>query len=457
MAYFKSPYVQVVYYSHRDYLHMDLKRRADFPSLPPELWICIFHHATHVPGPLIPGIYAHASLIGPIYHRACSIDLREALITKRALVRVCKKWWHLAIPYLYQSVYIGRARCLSSLSSALMHSAAGRGTIVSARPLGEYTQRLDIAIRDHAVNADTDSAWLAAVITHMPHLAIVSFTIATNYTGADLPNNILDALHYSAASLRVLDWSSTPLEPSASRIMDLLTKCTQLRILNCPRLVWSRELDHGGIPPTLTTLRLHAIIPVQIAATYNHLLPNFDPNTVCRPGPTALQELILDLNRDPYHWEDLLRVYSSQLVSVQFYIPSILPINVEDHMELLTRVCPGLRRLTITSERFSSFIRPNRLVFPSITYLGLRATRTQSKKPDFEMLFAFLEELRSSVPSLQAVQLLNECNLQCLLNTHTKFVVRALQPFMEATPFRVEDKEGVLLTGLRCSVSGGRT
>ena len=73
------------------------------------------------------------------------------------------------------------------------------------------------------------------------------------------------------------------------------------------------------------------------------------------------------------------------------------------------------------------------------------------------MLFAFLEELRSSVPSLQAVQLLNECNLQCLLNTHTKFVVRALQPFMEATPFRVEDKEGVLLTGLRCSVSGGRT
>ena len=55
------------------------------------------------------------------------------------------------------------------------------------------------------------------------------------------------------------------------------------------------------------------------------------------------------------------------------------------------------------------------------------------------------------MPSLQVVQLLNEHNVQCLLKTHTKFAVRALQPFIKATPFRVEDKEGLLLTGSRSS------
>lgn len=426
--------------------------------LPPELWLTIFHYATHVPGTLIPDVYAQASLFGSIYTKSSNIALRDALVTKRALVRVCKQWWHLAVPYLYASVYIGKARCVYSLSSTLMRSTAGKGAVLGMRPLGEHTQRLDIAIRDHARNADAEFDSLAALIRCMPHLAIVSFAVAPNYYAGprrvDLPNKISDALHYSAASLRVLDWSSTRLEPSTSRITNLLCECTQLRVLNCPRLVGYKELQHGGVPLTVTTLHLHAIIPVQMA-TYNSLLPHFDPNVSRRPGPSALQELILDLNRDLYHWRDLLEVYSSQLVSVQFCISSLYSIDIEGHLRLLAQVCPSLRRLTITSECFSSFTCP-RLVFPSITYLGLRVTRAQSPKLDFENLFELLEELRSSVPSLQVVQLVNEQNVQCLLRTHTKFAVRALQPFIEATPFRIEDKEGVLLTGSRIPLLGGR-
>ncbi|KAH0830179.1 hypothetical protein J3R83DRAFT_1532 [Lanmaoa asiatica] len=321
--------------------------------------------------------------------------------------------------------------------------------VVGTRPLGEYTERLDIVIRDYSENPDADLDSLTTLITCMPHLAIVSFAMVPNYfTGTDLPNNVLHALQYSAASLRVLDWSTTCPEQSASRFVDLLAKCTQLRVLNCPLLVWSRELQHGGVPLTVTTLRVRALIPVQIVTNYHH--SDFDPDMRRHPGPSALQELVLDLNRDLYHWEDLLNVYSAQLVSVQLYVSGFCSSDVDAHLQLLARVCPDLRRLTIISWRFSPFIRPN-FVFPSITCLRLRATRMQLPKPDFEMLFAFLEELKSSVPSLQVVQLVDEYNVQCLLKTHNKFAVRALQPFMEAAPFRIEDKGGVLLTGSQVS------
>ncbi|KAI9570770.1 hypothetical protein HD554DRAFT_2187978 [Boletus coccyginus] len=243
---------------------MDPKRRNDhLPALPPELWLSIFHHATHVPGTLVPDIYAHASLIGPIYTKTCSVALRETLITTRALVRVCKQWWHLAMPYLYRSVYIGRARCLPSLSSTLVRSTTGKGTLVGARPLGEYTQRLDIAIRDRAENADAEFDSLAALITCMPHLAIVSFAVTSSYAVSELPNNIMDALQYSAASLRVLDWSSTRFEPSASRIVQFLAKCTQLRILNCPRLVCvltkQAALACSNVPTQHSHHKIHCI------------------------------------------------------------------------------------------------------------------------------------------------------------------------------------------------------
>lgn len=430
---------------------MDPKHRADLPAFPPELWLSIFHHATHVPGTLIPDVYAHVSLMGCVYTKSSKVALQDALVTKRALVRVCRQWWHLAIPYLYRSVYIRRARYLSSLATTLVRAAAGKGTLIGTQPLGEFTQRLDIAIRDRAENVGAEFDSLATLIRCMPHLAIVSFAIAPNYsTRTILPNDILDALHHSAASLRVLDWSSTQPEPSVFRIVDLLAKCTQLRVLNCPRLLWSKELQHDGIPLTVTTLHLRAITPVQIATAYNCLPPQFNLDATRCPGPSALQELMLHLNKDSGHWKDLLEVYSTQLVSVQLYISGPHAIDIQGHFQLLALLCPRLRRLTIVSDRFPFFTHPH-LVFPSIAYLGLRVIQPQSPKADFETLFDLLEELRSSVPSLEVVRLTNEQSVQCLLRTHTKFVVRALRPFMEAKPFRIEDSEGVLLTGARIS------
>ncbi|KAN0073746.1 hypothetical protein V8E55_012000 [Tylopilus felleus] len=153
-----------------------------------------------------------------------------------------------------------------------------KGILVSTRLLGEYIQRrLDITIRDYSENPQAESDLLATLITCMPHLAVFSFSVTSSFTVPDVLNPVLDALQHSAASLHVLDWSFGLVQGTPTR----------------------------------------------------RYLPHFDPSAARRPEPTVHQELIQDINRNLQYWEDLLYVYSDQLVSVQVLT------DVESNLQLL--------------------------------------------------------------------------------------------------------------------------
>ncbi|KAF9228867.1 hypothetical protein BS17DRAFT_772611 [Gyrodon lividus] len=416
------------------------KRSVILPALPPEIWDCVFYHATYVTGTLVPEIYRQPSLLGPLYAQKYHPALREALVTKRCLVRVCKQWWHLATPYLYQSIYIGRARCLSSLYSTLMHSAAGTGTLMGTRPVGACTQRLDVAIRDHAVNPGAEFDSLAGVITCLPNLAIISFTITSNYSGFEMPDSVLGALQCSASSLRVFDWSTARLAPSTRRLSELLAKCAQLRILHCPQLKWSKALKPRNIVPTVEMLRLHALNPPFSLASDKDDIQDSEDN------PTALRELIIDTHRDLGYWSDFIHYYGSRLTSIQLYTPCIHSPLVNGYLELVSGACPNLRRITLSVDHFSCIAHRN-LVLPPVEYFGLRASRYQSPKFEFESLFSLLAELKTTTPSLRVVQLTDHHNVNCLLRSHPKLAARAIKRHLEAGSFRIEDQDGYPLEG----------
>ncbi|KIJ12546.1 hypothetical protein PAXINDRAFT_171091 [Paxillus involutus ATCC 200175] len=404
------------------------------PALPPEIWDCVFDHATHVPGTLVPEIYGQSSLIGPLYTQKYQPALREALVTKRCLVRVCKQWWYLATPHLYRSIYIGRARCLLSLCSTLMQSAAGKGTLVGTRPLGDCTERLDVAIRDHAVDRSAEFDSLAGVITCLPNLAIISFAIASSYAGYEMPDSILDALQCSASSLRVVDWSNIRLKPSAKRLSELLAACPQLRILNCPQLPWSKALIPRDIIPAVTMLRLLALDPPAFLPA-----PHEDNAQGHNLGdiPTTLRELIIDTHKDMDHWRDFLVHYGRRLLSIQLHTPCI-------HLFMSMGTCNLLHGLAPTCVHFSCIAYRN-LAFPPVEYFGVRASRYQSPRCDFEGLFALLAELKTTTPSLRVVQLTDPHNVKCLLRSHSKLAVRAIKRHLETPSFRIEDQDGNLL------------
>ncbi|KIJ63374.1 hypothetical protein HYDPIDRAFT_113363 [Hydnomerulius pinastri MD-312] len=412
------------------------------PSLPPEVWICIFEHATYVPGTMVPEIYEHSSLIGPLYNRKYHPPLREALVTKRSLVRVCKQWWHLASQFLYQSIYIGRMRSLTPLRSTLMCSAAGIGTLTGNWPLGTYTRRLDLAIRDYSVPPGDSGILdtLPDVIDCLQSLEIVSFAISNQLIL--MPNGLLDALKNSAGSLRVLDWSPELRVTPTDRLFVFLAACTQLRILSFPYLRWSEELKPGNLTSTIATLRVQSLLTPS-------LYPPSQPDDLLDPRDTssALRELIIDVRDNVQHWEGFLRHYGGRLTAVQLQFtepPTFTLPLFHGYMQLLARACPVLRRITLSVIDFS-FNAQQPLELPPVEYFGLRAHTFQSRRSEFQSLFSTLAKLRTTTPSLRVVQLTDPHNVNCLLRSHPKLAVRALKHELSGSPFRLEDHDGDLL------------
>jgi len=273
----------------------------------------------------------------------------------------------------------------------------------------------------------------------------------------------------------VFDWSSLGLELPISQLRWFLDDCTQLRVLNCPEVPWSKETDQVIIPSTVTTLCSCALVRVGSTPTGS---PNHSPYRDRKALPTplpALQELVLDFSGGDCDCDYLFNTYGSQLVSVHLYKPSEFEGELSPSLDILARTCPNLRRLTITSYNFKSFVEHmsenasesssessvDSISEPSSsesgsesssspasitnTYLGLRVYH--SSQTGFEALFEFLEYLRRRMPSLQVVQLLNERDVRCLFKKHAKLAVDSFRQFTEAdATVRLEDKQGMLLT-----------
>ena len=409
------------------------------PSLPPEIWECIFDFATSVPGTLIPDIYKHSSLIGPPYNRRFHPALRAALITKRYLVRVCKQWWHLARRYLYQAIYIGRVRCLLFLCNTLRKYAVGDGTVPGVHFLGSWTQRLDVVIRDRSIDSGAECEYLADIIRSLPNLAIVSFALTSvSYENAPVPLSICDALRSIAPSLRVLDWSNNGLPPDFAPLEGLVLKeAPRLHILNCRALCWK-----NGFVPTHALSSVHTLIVQSLFVTPNHPGP-VDTGVT----PPNLREVILDSEMLRGHsGGEFMRRYGIHLTTVQirqaYYNERLLNAS----LGVINGSCPTLRSITLSVIKFSH-ISLDGFSLPPVEYFGISAEAHQQRRSNYWHLFMILSFVRDTVPTLRVVQLIDPRNVDALLTRHSKVAVRALDQLLSGSTFRVECHDGTLLSG----------
>jgi hypothetical protein len=406
------------------------RHRPKLPELPPEIWLIIFDHATYVPGTFIPEIYEYSGTLGHCFNRYHHPLIRRALVTKRSLVRVCRQWWLLAIPFLYKSIFIGRGRCLSSLAITLALSVGGKGVLPGTRPLGSYTKRLDIAMRDNSLaNSDEDLDLLAEVIRHLQNLAVVSVDVPTSwYTSPEMPDTVMDALACAGSSLKIIDWAAPCLLPSYRSLQNLITT-TQLHILQCPFQLHSpTDPMDNCVLSSCTTLaitsdHMHQISSTQLPALRELIYP---PRML---GPPLNQFL-------ERHGKKLTSVHLSWSTSTGF----------RDQINLLATHCPNLRRLTITLD-FWILLDTRIIELVPIEFLYLCCWTNQSSTNTYKNTFATLARLKDVMPTLRIIRFTHYLNVNELLRNHRKALLPALE-LLSGSNVRLEDHEGRLLSGI---------
>jgi hypothetical protein len=148
-------------------------------------------------------------------------------------VRVCKTWYTLACPFLYEYIFLGRNSVLAPLCDGLSRAA------LENRQVGWWTERLDVWLRGEEKTPDTVFATLADILTYLPNLRILTFSIiGPGFFSVPLPNVVLNSVT-SSGTLKCVQWYNSFLKPLARHWTEFLQRHPEIEVLDGGQAVTS--------------------------------------------------------------------------------------------------------------------------------------------------------------------------------------------------------------------------
>ncbi|KAF8800055.1 hypothetical protein BYT27DRAFT_7245794 [Phlegmacium glaucopus] len=206
---------------------------VDLPDLPPEIWSSIFVLATWSTDIYNPQLMVSAGC-DTLYWEQLR-EFKRSLVTKRYLVRVCKAWYYLASPFLFEYIFLGRGRVLAPLHDGMLRSEHAAGLQELPHAIGSRTQRLDVHMRDRTDDPGAIMDILADILNRLPNLRILTFTLSGHGYQAShyLPENVLQATNACRDTLRFLNFYGG-LGPSSNSWASFLMNHPRLEAINAP-------------------------------------------------------------------------------------------------------------------------------------------------------------------------------------------------------------------------------
>jgi hypothetical protein len=146
---------------------------------------------------------------------------------------VCKTWYALACPFLYEHIILGRNRVLAPLRDGLSRAA------LENRQVGWWTERLDVRMRDATQTSETVFATLADILTYLPNLCILTFSITGHGflpLSSSLPNIVLNSIT-SSGSLKCVQWYNCVSTPLPHHWTAFLQRHSEIEVLDGAQMV----------------------------------------------------------------------------------------------------------------------------------------------------------------------------------------------------------------------------
>ncbi|KAF8626210.1 hypothetical protein AX15_004900 [Amanita polypyramis BW_CC] len=389
--------------------------RSGFPErvmsyFPPEICLAIFEFATwvhnvHGPDPLDMNFQL---FITKDHQRT----LRRSLRTKLALVHVCRAWKALASSLLYENIIIGRGGYLPAICSVL--EASRRQSLQQdpdeTCPLGHWTKRLDIALRDSSRPADEELALLADIVYCLPNLEIVTFSLSSiQYAQDDFsPCFILRALASTCApSLKYIHWFRDTLVPDGQDLCALLRKTPNLRSFRTP-LVSVRNCEESDEKLVHTSIMtVHA--ERSIADDLDYPVP---PQVMDLPSLRQLSFVVPLFSTDA-RWAKFLETHGPRLQHIQVLIYSASS-HLQPDLAHVATSCSNLIRLDFVFSQWLHMPFPVTLP-PTVQHLGIFCAQGQIS--NYNAFFSHLDNLEYSV-DFKCIQFLGKRNVMDIFRKH---------------------------------------
>jgi hypothetical protein len=399
------------------------------PLLPHELWRKIFEMATAVPGALNTDLRDPFGLASCLSWADEHRMLRSSLLTKSRIVRVCRVWYKLAIPYLYEVIIIGRGRTMASLAVALSNSARQGDTQNQVRSIGWWTKRLDLAMRDETSGINAENQQLAAIVKCLPNLAIfVNRVSHASYLYKRITASTVEALvnscKFSLRTMRVYQ-SAPKFAMLAEDWKPIFDACTSLETIDS-------SLDFLSLPCQFPKRIRSATVS---SACFERFLEN---------PPCNLQELKYIISPHSI----LAELGFKKILSVVGRSLNSLNIEIEtkgylgpSSWPLASHVHPDLTRLIIKLQSVADF----RFMFslPStILYLGIQCFK---QRPSIQEVLAFFNALLAQSPSNLKVVRFIDRNTSDYLRMLFAVTLRHIANICAEKGHRLEDNDGRLL------------
>ena len=343
-------------------------------------------------------------------------------------MRVCKQWYSLATPYLYEAIIIGRCKTLKTLCDVLQPLRSPENADAgNDHPLGWWSTRLDVAMCDGPTNIELES--LLQIIHSLPNLKILVFRITISNYQYDFPDSFVHHLSRSPKpSLLAIVWYTRALMPNRYQWHAFLVNMPSLRTLSCVHI---DRLSDDPLPalPALRTFCLPYSGSVLLNST------------------TRIRSLTLGAYNVDADWKKFLLNYGHQLEVVRVHV--IWKSGVLHVLDTISQTCPKLRRLDIAIQSWGELsLAHDGLSLPAtIRSFGLYRRPSQAPRASYKQLFSALRNMKVG-PEFESIQFLNPSNVMDLCEHHRGLLLANLNELR----FGMLDHEGRTLANLTGSL-----
>lgn len=362
-------------------------------------------------------------------------------VTKRNMARVNKAWYALASPFLYEHIILGRNRALHPLLDGMNRSSKATDREFN-RPIGWWTQRLDVSMRDNpSRNPQVEMNALAGILTHLPNLRILTFSITGHRYRQTLPSNVLHSL-ICRDTLKIVHWY-TPNFPSFSSFSAFLKEHPHLESVNM------NEIMNSSIPrirfDSLNTVHVHGtgFIAGETPALTSHIWALDLP---------AVRYATYDVEfsgNDELMVRSFFAAVGPQLQVIQLNQLSRTEtmeaeLNLEVTYDEILQNCHALQQVNLLFHSWGMLCELVPVFPKTVRTLVIHVLRAQLRRSNVWLLFnIYLRDLKEKNPDLKSIQLYSEMNIR-VLQKHPSTLELGLR-YVETIGLSILDNNGNII------------